>query len=298
LTWRPGNRSNGKWNADFVKMTENKGMTACYDTEGRHIDSRMTVAQSAVPTKVINHLDAEYHGSRMRAPSSFKINFARDQNPLNFANSVIKHNVDRMGITDRKLRQKEEIRSNILDTAWELVLNEGWSSFSIRKIADAIEYSVPVIYSHFENKEAILLEFNKKGFELLTRSLVEAKKGQPGPADEIRAMARAYWHFAFDNKEYYQLMFGLGIPTCEQASRIPALTDFREVIQQSIHGMLAGLPPSFDPFLKFQSLWSMLHGLVSINMAAVNRQPHEGLAEKVLEDVIDSFIRGIVIELN
>ena len=43
-----------------------------------------------------------------------------------------------MGITDRKLRQKEEVRASILDTAWEMVVTEGWHSFSIRKIADAI----------------------------------------------------------------------------------------------------------------------------------------------------------------
>ena len=89
-----------------------------------------------------------------------------------------------MGITDRKLRQKEEVRASILDTAWEMVVTEGWHSFSIRKIADAIEYSVPVIYSHFENKDAILLEFNKKGFQLLAEALAAAK--HLAPADLIR----------------------------------------------------------------------------------------------------------------
>ena len=83
-----------------------------------------------------------------------------------------------MGITDRKLRQKEEVRASILDTAWEMVVTEGWHSFSIRKVADAIEYSVPVIYSHFENKDAILLEFNRKGFQLLSEAMAEAKKGK------------------------------------------------------------------------------------------------------------------------
>src|ERR1700742_4633500 len=98
-----------------------------------------------------------------------------------------------MGITDRKLRQKEEVRASILDTAWEMVLTEGWHSFSIRKIADAIEYSVPVIYSHFENKDAILLEFNKKGFQLLAEALAAAKQDKTDPAEQVRAMGRAYW---------------------------------------------------------------------------------------------------------
>ena len=155
----------------------------------------------------------------------------------------------------------------ILDTAWQMVLTEGWHSFSIRKIADAIEYSVPVIYSHFENKDAILLEFNRKGFELLAAALDQAKAGQPEPANQLRAMGRAYWKFAFENKEYYQLMFGLGIPTCETISRIPAIGKFAEVIIGSIIAMVpAGQKPGFDPWLKYQSFWSMLHGLVSINM--------------------------------
>ena len=201
-----------------------------------------------------------------------------------------------MSITDRKLRQKEEVRASILDAAWEMVATEGWQSFSIRKIADAIEYSVPVIYSHFENKDAILLEFNRKGFQLLAEALAKAKAGQANPADEIRAMGRAYWHFAFSNKEYYQLMFGLGIPTCDSVSKIPAMQDFNEVITSSIMAMVpGGKKPVFDPFLKYQSFWSMLHGLVSINMVVrEDKSEHgPGLPEMVLEDVICSFIRGI-----
>ena len=204
-----------------------------------------------------------------------------------------------MGINDRKQRQKEEVRASILATAWEMVITEGWQSFSIRKIADAIEYSVPVIYSHFENKDAILLEFNRKGFQLLSESLAQAKAGQTDPASQIRAMGRAYWDFAFQNKEYYQLMFGLGIPTCETASKIPALTSFAEVIIGSIKTMVApGKQPSFDPWLKYQSFWSMLHGLVSINMTTLGQDekanhPHGPLPLQVLEDVMCSFIRGI-----
>ncbi len=69
-----------------------------------------------------------------------------------------------------------------------MVLTEGWHSLSIRKIADAIEYSVPVIYSHFDSKDAILLEFNRKGYRLLTEQLVEAKSGANSPAEQIRTM--------------------------------------------------------------------------------------------------------------
>ena len=60
-----------------------------------------------------------------------------------------------MGIAERKIRQKEEVRCAILDAAWNLALTKGWQALSIRKIAEAIEYSVPVIYDHFQNKDDI-----------------------------------------------------------------------------------------------------------------------------------------------
>ena len=223
-----------------------------------------------------------------------------------------------MSIIDRKIRQKEEVRATILDTAWGLVVAEGWHSFSIRKIADAIEYSVPVIYSHFENKDAILLEFNRKGFALLAQAMAAAKAGQSNPADELRAMGRAYWKWALTNKEYYQLMFGLGMPTCDTARKIPAMQEFQAVIESSILAMApAGKTCPFDPFLKYQSFWSMLHGLVSINMASVSTMTDkagsqdgsskdcydgshgkDGMPELVLEDVLCSFIRGVQAAVN
>ncbi|MEO6962547.1 MAG: helix-turn-helix domain-containing protein [Puia sp.] len=75
-----------------------------------------------------------------------------------------------MGIAERKLRQKEELRMMILDAAWQMVKQEGWHALSLRRISEAIEYSVPVIYDHFENKEAILLEFSRQGFSLLSKN--------------------------------------------------------------------------------------------------------------------------------
>src|SRR5687768_7691932 len=106
-----------------------------------------------------------------------------------------------MGIQERKTRQKEEVRANILQASWQTVLEEGWQALSIRKIADAIEYSVPVIFSHFENKDAILLEFTREGFQKLASQLQQAKNSKKTASGQLEAMARAYWDFAFSEKE-------------------------------------------------------------------------------------------------
>jgi len=198
-----------------------------------------------------------------------------------------------MGITERKIRHKAEVRTSILQAAWQLVLEEGWQNLSIRKIADAIEYSVPVIYTHFENKEAILLEFTKEGFRLLNNYLLEAKAQHPEPAKQLEAMAYAYWNFAFTNKEYYQLMYGLGMPTCETVRQVPEVGKFTEVMQETVKDLItSNKNPEADSFLKFQTYWSMLHGLVSINLTG-RSATSDKLNLSVLEDAVRGFVKNI-----
>lgn len=198
-----------------------------------------------------------------------------------------------MGISERRLRQKEEVRESILRAAWDVVQQEGWQSLSIRKIADAIEYSVPVIYTHFENKEAILLEFTKAGFRILNKDLEVAKAKFTHPAEQLEAMAHAYWDFAFKNKEYYQLMYGLGMPTCEIVKGVPEVGKFSEVMQTTVKDLIAvSENKEVDAFLKYHTYWSMLHGLISINLTG-RSDATQKLNQLVLDDAIRGFIKNI-----
>lgn len=201
-----------------------------------------------------------------------------------------------MGIVERKIRQKEEFRASILEAAWLQVLTEGWQSLSIRKIADAIEYSVPVIYSHFENKEAILLEFTKEGFQKLAEHLQEVKDKHQHPGDQLEAVAHAYWDFAFDHKEYYQLMFGLGIPACDRVNQIAEMKAMTMVMISSIKAAIAqSKAPEADYFLKYHTYLSILHGLVSIQMIEKEGKPAEN-KRMILQDAISGFIQSLIIK--
>lgn len=200
-----------------------------------------------------------------------------------------------MGIAERRLRQKDEVRSSILDTAWKIVREEGWQSLSIRKIADAIEYSVPVIYDHFANKEAILLEFGKQGFDLLARKMCDAKRSTDDPGKQTRAMADAYWNFAFRNKEYYQLMFGLGIACCEMNKCLPESITFRELVMEPITRLLEENKNNkpINSCLKYHTFWSVIHGLISIKMTANTPEVADELNKLVLDDAMEGFIKNL-----
>jgi AcrR family transcriptional regulator len=198
-----------------------------------------------------------------------------------------------MGITERRLRQKEEVRSNILATAWQIVKEDGWESVSIRKIADAIEYSAPVIYDHFQNKEAILWEFAKEGFRMLSKKIQQAKEKSNDPAEQVKEIADAYWNFAFKNKEHYQLMFGLGMPGCEIEKCFPERVDFRNLVMGPITTIISkSKNPEANPCLKYYTFWSILHGLISIKSMR-NPNVSDEINKLVMDDAIAGFVKNL-----
>ena len=195
-------------------------------------------------------------------------------------------------VTARRLKQKEEVRDSILSVARQIVLQEGWQAVSIRKIADAIGYSLPVVYTHFESKDAILEEFVKLGFSSLTEEIRAAKDQSKTPEEQLTAMAITYYQFAFDKREYYQMMFGLGMPSCERVKQIAEIATFGSLVIDTIRSIHPPLNDEQKVRLKFHTFWSILHGLTAINMMNMTTTP-DAMQQLVLQDAVQGFIKNI-----
>ena len=190
------------------------------------------------------------------------------------------------------IQEKDDIRTRILDTAWQMVKDEGWQSLSIRKIATAVNYSIPVIYDHFENKEAIVFEFAKQGFRMLTKNVEKAIEKTKDPVDQLKAIADGYWKFASKHKEYYQLMFGMGMVGCEIEKCFPERANFRTMVMEPIKILIAsGTQPEVNPSLKYFTFWSILHGLISIRNLDTNVS--DSVNKMVMDDAVNGFIKNL-----
>ncbi|WP_410222178.1 TetR/AcrR family transcriptional regulator [Pedobacter sp.] len=191
----------------------------------------------------------------------------------------------------QKTVHKEKVRAAIVEAARQLLEKEGWESVSIRKIAERIGYSLPMVYTHFENKEAIQKEFVKQGFNLLTDCIVLQAATKTEPAQQLIALAVAYFDFSFSHACYYRLMFGLGIPGCQQVNEIAEIKRFTSVIFEVL-GRLIPAASNERIFLKFHTLWSVLHGLASISMVNITGAA-DTLQKQVLLDAVKGFIKNI-----
>jgi AcrR family transcriptional regulator len=131
---------------------------------------------------------------------------------INITNAIIINNGSKMSHIERRQKEKEEMKLKILDAARKIASKEGWHAVTIRKIADEIEYTPPIVYEHFENKEDLIREIVYSGFGKLTKEFAEARQSETDSRKVIKLMSQVQWDFAFSNVELYQLMFSLERP--------------------------------------------------------------------------------------
>jgi AcrR family transcriptional regulator len=174
-------------------------------------------------------------------------------------------------IQERKQRQRRQVRDAILAAAREIAARDGWTAVTIRKLAERIEYSPPVVYEHFASKEEILLELLRQGYAEQRVALEAAAHDGDGPEQALRAIGRAYVRFARENPDLYQVMYGLGgasfsARAAEEARRLGEQNGAVPArVIESIEREEGRA--SQDVTDKVTLLWGTVHGLVALAMA-------------------------------
>lgn len=166
-----------------------------------------------------------------------------------------------MSIQQRRSRDKDRRRQRIITSARRLAEAEGWDSVTTRRLAEAIEYSQPVLYSHFQGKKAIIQAVAVQGFAELAAAIRAARQQASGPQAALLALARAYLGFARANPALYEAMFTLAdLPFAQPATPAPVREGFAE-----LRHALAPVTGEHDVDTLGEITWSTLHGLATLS---------------------------------
>ncbi|PZR28201.1 MAG: TetR family transcriptional regulator [Citrobacter freundii] len=192
-----------------------------------------------------------------------------------------------MGIKERKLKHKEDLKQSILDAAKKLFLKEGYEATSIRKIAAEIEFSPTTIYLYYKDKAAISHALHQEGFKLLA-SQFAVLAHIDHPFERLKAMGRVYMQFAMDNSDFYELMF-------TQKEPLGCVDDHWEEGEQAFRLLLSavdacqriGYFTQFNPESFSMFIWSTMHGLCTLKIKGHLEQVTKH--KRVLQDVSDVF---------
>ena len=199
-----------------------------------------------------------------------------------------------MGVKERRTREKEQLRRQILSAARELFVNEGYENVSMRKIADKIEYSPTTIYLYFKDKADLLDSVCKETLLSLLNTLELLKRDKSDPVEVLRKSGKAYVEFGLKYPQDYKLTFvvrpqfqkGLGLQEGSVGERVfdylRAMVS--ECIQQERFRQV-------DVEITGQALWSAVHG-VTLLLIDFPDFPWTD-KDKLIDTVIQTMIEGL-----
>ena len=178
-----------------------------------------------------------------------------------------------MGTKERRERERDAVRTKILDAARTLFASEGYEGVSMRAVAEKIEYSPTLIYQYFKDKETLIKELCYADFGTLAERL-NGMLEVADPIESLRQCGREYVKFAIAYPNHYRLMFMTPLPVRgdkaerEERQGKPE-TDayaFLVMLVQKAAGAGALRDANADANLVAQTLWAGLHGVIALEI--------------------------------
>ncbi|MCB0653450.1 MAG: TetR/AcrR family transcriptional regulator [Saprospiraceae bacterium] len=201
-----------------------------------------------------------------------------------------------MGISERRKREKKELKKSILEKAKDILLKEGWQQLSIRNIATAIEYSPATIYLYFEGKDEIVYQLMEMGF-LRMQEYFEPVYKETHPVERIRKSGLAFLDFALSNPEWFELLFNTPEHLCDIDKYVedssPGFRLFDGLLQACEEAIAQKYTHITDAKILAMILWSTVQGLVTLIRSGHLEHLIEREEQELIGQTMDTFMGTI-----
>ena len=193
----------------------------------------------------------------------------------------------------RRERDRESLRRRILQAATDLAHSEGWANVSMRRIAEAIDYTAPALYHHFANKDAVIVALRQHGYQLLLERFERIRSNDP--VERLAAMSRHHVDFAFEHPELFNAMYGHGGVSCESTDAPLEAQLVAGIVHHSARMLFTDDERStrFDD--EIDAVWASMHGIVALALSGPiegGRSRAKALSQIVLNNTITAWTCG------
>lgn len=169
-----------------------------------------------------------------------------------------------MGSQERIIRQKKETASAIIKAAMEILLVDGEDGISMRRIADKIEYTPPIIYCYFKDKHEVLKKLVSIGYKKLNYKIDRSLNADAKLAERMERLILCIVDFALANSKLYKLMSNMALHHPQSLNQMPEIVFFvqklqNEIINNSAHPVAEEIVQE-----RFYTLMALVNGVISV----------------------------------
>lgn len=211
--------------------------------------------------------------------------------------------------TTRSPEEIKKIKDRILETALQLLIDDGFMHFSMRKLAARLSITAASIYNYFTNKDELYLLIQTRGFEMLYEMIEDASRKKVSPEKRLENIIRAYLKFGMDNPEYYEIMFSRNTPKYVDYKKTdiePVAFREKQTALKSADIAIAVYSAVFenrktvsDKVLRMNMLqvWCMLNGLINLFNSRVLQEVEDD-ADAVIGYITKDIMKRVKSELE
>jgi AcrR family transcriptional regulator len=155
----------------------------------------------------------------------------------------------------------------LVQAALDLIEKFGPAGFTFAEVTRAVGVSPAAPYRHFRDRDALMADIARRGFDQFASTLSEAwNDGQPSAMTAFKAVGQAYLAFARDEPAYFAAMFEARLPPDTSRELAQATDRAFNVLRTACEALIAGMPARKRPPALMMSLhvWSMAHGIATL----------------------------------
>ncbi len=188
----------------------------------------------------------------------------------------------------RRRTASEQVSAVVLHAAETVLDRDGTAGVTIRAVAHEADVAPMSVYNRFANKEALLAALAMRALDDLDAVIETPSDGDP--VERFRQACRNYRTYALAHPARYGLIFSIGSPLADQTSQAAAHG-------RPVFGVLVELVRAFatgavakNPTEAAQSVWSAVHGAVTIEIAGIGQTPEPAAS---FEHLLDLLVAGL-----
>jgi AcrR family transcriptional regulator len=189
------------------------------------------------------------------------------------------------------------LKEALIRAALELIAKKGPAGFTFAEAARWAGVSPAAPYRHFRDRDELLADVARRGFEQFAAALERAwDGGKPEPLAAFERLGKAYLEFARAEPAYYSAMFEAGVPHDISPELTAAGDRAFAVIRQASETLIGRLPTARRPpaLMVALHIWSLSHGIASLfGRGDEGRRTLPMKPEELLEAGVLVYLRGL-----